>query len=108
MARSHPPTLITLAERAITREIGVKKGERVLVAVSGGPDSMALLSVLARVARKCGFSLVAHGVDHGLRSEAASELALARDFAQTLEVPFELTRVSVAHGGNVQARARAA
>jgi tRNA(Ile)-lysidine synthase len=100
--------LLTIAERALTDEIGVKKGERVLVAVSGGADSMALLSVLARLAPKRGFTLVAHGVDHGLRPEANAELDLARDFAHGLGVPFERTRVQVGAGGNLQARARAA
>jgi tRNA(Ile)-lysidine synthase len=100
--------LLTIAERALTDEIDVKKGERVLVAVSGGADSMALLSVLARLAPKRGFTLVAHGVDHGLRPEANAELDLARDFAHALGVPFERTRVQVGAGGNLQARARAA
>ena len=45
--RSHPPTLITLAKRALDSEIALARGARVLVATSGGPDSMALLDVLA-------------------------------------------------------------
>jgi tRNA(Ile)-lysidine synthase len=80
----------------------------VLVAVSGGPDSMALLDVLARLAPKLGFELVAHGVDHGLRYEARTELDLAERHARALGVVFERTAVTVAPGGNLQARARAA
>ncbi len=83
-------------------------GDRVLVAVSGGPDSMALLHVLARLRRKIGHELVAHGVDHGLRTEAERELDRAEALADELEVPFERTRVAVAPGGNLQARARTA
>jgi tRNA(Ile)-lysidine synthase len=106
--RSHPPTLITLASRALREECGVGAGDRVLVAVSGGPDSMALLDVLARLAQRLGFTLLAHGVDHGLRSEAARELELAAAHAEKLGVRFESTRVAVAPGGNLQARARSA
>jgi len=80
----------------------------VLVAVSGGPDSMALLHVLARLRTTLGFTLHAHGVDHGLRAEAARELDQAAAFAKKLGVPFGHTRVKVAPGGNLQARARAA
>jgi tRNA(Ile)-lysidine synthase len=69
---------------------------------------MALLHVLAALRSKLGHALVAHGVDHGLRPEAATELDLAERFALSLEVPFERTRVKVATGGNLQARARAA
>ena len=106
--RSHPPTLLTLT-RALVREIAlVPRGARVLVAVSGGPDSMALLHVLARLADELGCAVVAHGVDHGLRAEAARELDLAADLARTLGVAFDRTRVALVAGGNLQARARAA
>jgi len=106
--RSHPPTLLTLARAAITHERLFVSGDTVLVAVSGGPDSMALLHVLALLRTKIGHALVAHGVDHGLRAEAAREIDLAERFAQTLGVPFDRTRLKLAPGGNLQARARAA
>jgi tRNA(Ile)-lysidine synthase len=105
---SHPPTLITLARRAIRDASLFGRGERVLVAVSGGPDSMALLHVLAGLRRSMGHVLFAHGVDHGLRPAAVAELDLAEELALALEVPFGRTRVAVAPGGNLQARARAA
>jgi len=79
-----------------------------LCAISGGPDSMALLDVLAGLGPKLGFTLAAHGVDHGLRPEAAQELDLAERHAAGLGVPFSRTVVSVAPGGNLQARARSA
>jgi len=108
MARSHPPTLLTLATRTLREECGFEKGARMLVAVSGGPDSMALLDVLSRLAPKLGFAVVAHGVDHGLRPEASAELDLAERHAEKLGVAFARTHVEVPAGGNLQARARAA
>src|SRR5947209_808673 len=106
MPRTHPPTLITLVRAALRDEDLAPRGARVLVAVSGGPDSMALLHVLSLLRAKAGFGLFAHGVDHGLRERSAAELDLAEGFASSLEVPFSRTRVSVAPGGNLQARAR--
>ena len=107
MARSsHPPTLLTLATRALTTEIELPRNTRVLVATSGGPDSMALLDVLAKLRDELGFSLVAHGVDHGLRADAGAELDIAEGHAKRLGVVFDRTRVRVEPGGNVQARAR--
>lgn len=106
MSRSHPPTLLTAALRTITDEKLFSSGDRVLVAVSGGPDSMALLHVLATLRRDVGHVLFAHAVDHGLRAEAARELDVAEEFARTLGVPFARTNVVVAKGGNLQARAR--
>ncbi len=106
--RSHPPTLITLARRALEDEIAIARGVRIVVATSGGPDSMALLDVLAALQAPLDFTITAHGVDHGLREEASAELDLAEAHAKKLGVPFSRTRVGVAPGGNIQERARIA
>lgn len=108
MARSHPPSLLTVVRRTLVEDCGPLAGRAVLAAVSGGGDSQALLSALGRLAPQLGFSLLAHGVDHGLRAEAARELDLAEALAQKLGVAFGRTRVQLGHGGNVQARAREA
>jgi tRNA(Ile)-lysidine synthase len=67
---------------------------------------MALLSVLARVGPRLGLSILAHGVDHGLRAEAARELDVAEAYSAELGIPFDRTKVAVPRGGNLQARAR--
>ena len=112
MPRSHPPTLLTCVARTLLDRLPFSPGERILLAISGGPDSTALLDVLAKLRRRGGllgsFDLHAHGVDHGLRDGAASELDLAEAHAARHAVPFARTRVTVAAGGNLQARARAA
>lgn len=69
---------------------------------------MALLHVLALLRHKFGLVLSAHGVDHGLRPGALDELATAAAFAQAQEVPFSITHLQLAPGGNLQARAREA
>jgi len=67
-----------------------------------------MLHVLATLADEHGLRLVAHGIDHGLRPEATSELEIVARLAASLSIPFGTTRVDVAPGGNLQARARAA
>jgi tRNA(Ile)-lysidine synthase len=62
-------------------------GERVLVAVSGGPDSTALLHGLRALAGRLGVEIEAATVDHGLRAEAAAEGAAVAAWCQTLAVP---------------------
>lgn len=106
--RSHPPSLLRLVERLVRDEQLFSRGDVVLCACSGGPDSTALLHVLALLRERLGHTVVAHGVDHGLRAAAAAELAQAAAVADALGVPFGVTRVQVAAGGNLQARARAA
>ncbi len=108
MSRSHPPSLLRLVER-IARDEGLfARGDIVLCACSGGPDSTALLHALALLRKRVGHEVIAHGIDHGLRAEAAAELDLARRVAEAVGVPFAITQLRVAPGSNLQARARAA
>jgi len=77
---------------------------KLALAVSGGPDSLALLR-LAHAA--LGTRVAAATVDHGLRPEAAAEAAQVARLCADLGVPHETLSVAVADG-NVQAQARAA
>jgi tRNA(Ile)-lysidine synthase len=106
VSRSHPPSLRSLVERLARDEGLFGRGEIVLCACSGGPDSTALLHVLAMLRKRLGHEVVAHGVDHGLRAEATAELGLAQQVAEAAGVPFAITQLQVAPGGNLQARAR--
>jgi len=105
---SHPPALQRRTERTLREETPLQAGDRILVAISGGGDSVALLHVLARLAPRLGYELCAHGVDHGLRAAAAAELDLAEQLAKQLGVPFERSELRLEAGGNLQARAREA
>jgi tRNA(Ile)-lysidine synthase len=73
------------------------------VAVSGGPDSLALL-LLAAKARPG--RVLAATVDHRLRAESAAEAALVASCCDQLGVPHDLIAVDVAPGASIQARAR--
>ncbi|MCX5779841.1 MAG: tRNA(Ile)-lysidine synthetase, partial [Firmicutes bacterium] len=54
----------------------VAAGDRVILGVSGGPDSMALLHILHRLAPILDIELQAAHLNHGLRAEAGMEEAL--------------------------------
>ncbi|HSM92257.1 MAG TPA: tRNA lysidine(34) synthetase TilS [Anaeromyxobacteraceae bacterium] len=86
----------------------VAPGEGVLVALSAGPDSTALVAALAalRDAGRIG-SVFALNVDHGLREGCDLDAECARETCARLGVPFESVRVTVGPG-NVQAEARRA
>ena len=77
---------------------------RLGLAVSGGPDSLALLLLAHAVLPG---RIAAATVDHGLRAESASESALVGQICSELEVPHAALRVAV-EPGNVQAQARTA
>jgi tRNA(Ile)-lysidine synthase len=80
----------------------------VLAAVSSGPDSTALVGVLAAL-RDLGeiAGVVALHVDHGLRAGGEEDAACAAAACGRLGVPFESVRVRV-DPGNIQAQARKA
>lgn len=70
--------------------------------MSGGPDSLALL-LLAYEALPGEVAVAS--VDHGLRAEAAEEVAMVERLCDALDIPFTAMRVSVP-AGNLQAKAR--
>ncbi|GMN13736.1 tRNA lysidine(34) synthetase TilS [Altererythrobacter sp. MTPC7] len=77
---------------------------RLGLAVSGGPDSLALL-VLAHAALPGRIEVAS--VDHGLRAESASEAAFVAQVCETLDIPCGVLTVDVGPG-NLQDRARQA
>jgi tRNA(Ile)-lysidine synthase len=73
----------------------VARGDRLLVAVSGGPDSTALLHGLYKVAQRLGITIVAACVDHGLRSESAEEAREVGRYCQGLGIACEILAADV-------------
>lgn len=72
------------------------KGMHVLVACSGGPDSLALLDILMKLRPKFQLVLTAAHFDHGIRGEASkADAAFVADFCQEHGIPCFLGRVSV-------------
>ncbi|MDR3600133.1 MAG: tRNA lysidine(34) synthetase TilS [Desulfosporosinus sp.] len=68
----------------------IPSNSKVLVAVSGGPDSMALSHILWRYVqeeRAKGISLVLTHVHHGVRKESDDEVHLVQDMAAKWETP---------------------
>ncbi len=76
----------------------------VVVACSGGADSLALLAL----AVDAGLQPIAVHVDHGLRPGSAYESGVVEAAAVRLGAEFRARTVSVASGSNLEARARAA
>lgn len=71
-------------------------GERVTVAVSGGADSMCMLSLLLDCREMFGIELRAAHVHHGIRGEEADEdAAFVEAFCKARGIPFTLLRVNV-------------
>ena len=87
----HSPISVAQAKRLFA---DWKSAPAIVLAVSGGPDSMALMWLAARwrSALARGPRLVAVTVDHGLRTEAAREARDVKRLARSLEVPHRTLR----------------
>lgn len=77
-----------LAENGVTL-----RGSRVLAALSGGADSVALTLLLSSLAERTGFTLCAAHVHHGIRGEEADrDAAFCASFCEERGIPFRLLR----------------
>lgn len=63
------------------------ENKKLLVAASGGPDSMALLDMLKDLQKKQKFELIAAHFNHQLRSDSEEETRILKDYCQKNEIP---------------------
>jgi tRNA(Ile)-lysidine synthase len=89
----------TIARHALLARLASTHGERekIIVGVSGGPDSVALLRVLHELAQEeLAIALVVAHLNHGLRAAAADEdQAFVENLARELNLPCEAARADV-------------
>jgi tRNA(Ile)-lysidine synthase len=96
---------------ALARAGGLAAGETVVAALSGGPDSVALLHALTRLAPGRGLRVVAAHLDHGLRPGSRADAAFCRRLCRSLGVPLRTARADVRararrDGGGIEEAAR--
>ena len=76
-------------------DFGGLRGSRVLVALSGGADSVALAVLLSEAREALGITLFAAHLDHAIRPESAEDAAFCRALCQRLDIPFHAARIDV-------------
>ncbi len=104
MRRPPLPEQLDLLHSLLARCPQLRSGEVVTCAVSGGPDSMALLAL----ATTAGCVVTAVHVDHGLRPGSATEGELVAAAAARFGAACRRETVQVGDGPNLEARARVA
>ncbi|MBQ6373708.1 MAG: tRNA lysidine(34) synthetase TilS [Clostridia bacterium] len=96
--------------QAMEPDFSAVRGKRILIALSGGPDSVALAVMLAQAREAYALTLCAAHVDHCIRPESAEDAGFCRALCQGLDIPFHCVRVDVPaaarHGGGLETLAR--
>ncbi len=104
--------IIEQVQAAIGRHRLIRPGQRVLAAVSGGADSVAMLHLLSALSKPLDFSLHVLHFNHGLRgAESDRDQAFVESLASGLGLPFtgeKLDIRGVAPGRSFENAARAA
>ena len=102
--------VIKKVRSTISRYNMMSPGDLVVIAVSGGPDSVCLLDILCKLKEELGIGIVVAHFNHGLRPEQDEhETRFVERMAVSLHLPFESERadpVVLKEKGSLEERAR--
>ncbi len=80
--------LIKQVKKTIALKHLLKKGDRVIVGLSGGPDSLCLSHVLLSLSSTLGINMFFGHLNHGFRRESSAEFSYVRFLAWQWGIPF--------------------
>ena len=84
----------------------LKKDDSIVIGVSGGPDSMALLDVLNTYKSSLNLKIIVAFVDHSTREEIDDERKLVKEYCKTNNLVFEETKILKKIDKNFEMEAR--
>lgn len=87
--------IIQKVKDTLKKNAMVHKGDKVLVAVSGGPDSVALLYALNSLRKLLQITLHIAHLDHMLREDSYKDRTFVEGLAKSLKVPITLQQINV-------------
>lgn len=86
-------------KETIQKQNMIESGDHILIAVSGGPDSMCLLDTMRRIQKEnlieLPFSIGVAHVNHGIREEAEKETKYVIEYCQKYNLTYFIKRVNV-------------
>ena len=85
----------------IKKEKLMTEGDTVIVGLSGGADSVALLLVLLELRQRIGYTLLAIHVEHGIRGEESrKDAAFVEKLCRQKNIPCRICAGLCSHRGN--------
>lgn len=77
----------------LLNDISLKDDDYVVVAVSGGPDSMALLNILLYIKKDININLVCAHINHNVRKESEEEKIFVEEYCKKNSIVFEYMKI---------------
>ena len=82
----------------------MKVGDKIILGVSGGPDSTAMLICLNELSKEMNFDIIVCHINHGIRENAKLDEKYVEEFCKKLEVPFYVLHANVTEKAKKQKR----
>lgn len=80
-------------EKFCRTDLGMKNGKKVLLAISGGADSVALAVIFHILASRLHIELSGMHIDHGLRAASAEDALFVRNMCEELAIPCRIAKL---------------
>jgi len=90
----------------IKEELDLNYGDAVVVGVSGGPDSMALLNIMVDLKKFLELDIICAHVDHNMRDESEAEAVFVEAFCKKHTIVFESIKINEYGDDNFHNEAR--
>ncbi len=90
----------------LLNKIKLIKSDIIVIGVSAGPDSMALLYILNELRKKIGYKLIVAHVNHNVRKESVEEAEFLKKYCNDLDIIFEMMTINKYGDDNFHNEAR--
>lgn len=90
----------------LMKEVGIKYQDTIVVGVSGGPDSMALLHIMKELKLETDLFIVCAHVNHNIRSESEGEKLFIEKYCDNNQIVFESMKIEEYGDDNFHNEAR--
>ena len=95
MEKNTENNILNIVKENIDNNKLIDKGDKIVVAVSGGPDSMCLLDILFKLKEELKIEIVVAHVNHGIREVSESEKDYVEAYCNEKKIPFYYKKVNI-------------